>query len=155
VALLGWLLVARSQLRSAGIEAGGLLAEPKVELLLLAVTYGWQAWLEACAGPWTAGLPLPSRQLLQSSARRLPMAVAALSLLAASYHTRDPTAAAADDGDGDGDSLGRLEWIDDSYTLAAAAATVLSLLGALLSGDQETKDAKAKRKRKVKKAKGE
>ena len=84
------------------------------------------------------------------------MAVAALSLLAASYHTRDPTAAADDgDGDGDGDSLGRLEWIDDSYTLAAAAATVLSLLGALLSEDQETKDAKAKRKRKAKKAKGE
>ena len=61
VALLGWGLVVRSQLRAAGVEAGGLLAEPKVELLLLAVVYGWQAWLEACATPWVLGLPARSR----------------------------------------------------------------------------------------------
>lgn len=114
---------------------GGLLAEPRVELLLLAVVYGWQSWLEACSGPWRM-LPLPSRQLLQSPQRRLPMAIAALSLLAASRHTRDSA-----ESDGETDSLGRLEWIDDSYSIAAAGATVLALLGALLAKDGSANDA--------------
>lgn len=107
-----------------------------MELLLLAVVYGWQSWLEACSGPWRM-LPLPSRQLLQSPQRRLPMAIAALSLLAASRHTRD----SAESGTGETDSLGRLEWIDDSYSIAAAGATVLALLGALLEKDGSANDA--------------
>ena len=137
VALLGWLLVARAQLRAAGIEAGGLLAEPQVDLLLLAVVYGWQAWLEACSGLWLL-LPSPSRQLLQSSHRRVPMAIAALSLLVASRYTSETARSDGElneGGTGDSDSLGRLQWIDDTYSFAASAATVFALLGALLATD--------------------
>ena len=64
------------------------------------------------------------------------MAIAALSLLAASRHTRDSA-----ESDGETDSLGRLEWIDDSYSTAAAGATVLALLGALLAKDGSANDA--------------
>lgn len=132
VALLGWALVVRSQLRAAGVDAGGLLAEPQVEPLLLAVIYGWQAWLEACAGQWATGLPAGSRLLMQSEGRRLPMAVAALSLLVASRYTRAGHAelAAVDPA---AEGAARLEWVDDSYALAATAATVLALLGSFLA----------------------
>lgn len=139
VALLGWLLVARTQLRAAGIEAGGLLAEPQVELLLLALVYGWQAWLEACGGPWRM-LPLPSRQLLQSSRRQLSMTIAALSLLCASRFTTEPRADSEVDDTGiNDDNLGaRLEWIDDTYSLTVAVGTILALLGALLARENSS-----------------
>ena len=139
VALLGWLLAARAQLRTAGIEAGGLLAEPQVDLLLLAVVYGWQVWLEACSSLWLK-LPPSSRQLLQSPQRRVPMTIAAVSLLIASRHTIETAQTGSElekAGTGETDSLERLQWIDDTYNLAAAAATVFALLGALLSKDSD------------------
>lgn len=114
-----------------------MLAEPQVDLLLLAVVYGWQAWLEASSSLWLK-LPSRSRELLHSSQRRAPMAIAAVSLLAASRHTTEtaPTdGELKEGGDGETDSLGRLQWIDDTYSLVAAAATVLALLGALLAKD--------------------
>jgi hypothetical protein len=46
VALLGWLMVVRQQLRTAGVLAGRVwTVDPRAELLLLALFYGWQARL--------------------------------------------------------------------------------------------------------------
>ena len=71
------------------------------------------------------------------------MAIAALSLLAASRYTRHSHSdRELHDVETSGDdALGRLEWIDDSYSVVAATATVLALLGAVLATDTTDKTA--------------
>jgi hypothetical protein len=159
LALGGWLLVMRQQMRAAGCLAGGsALAEPQVELLLLAVLYGWQAWVESCGERWRT---LSSAGLLQSRGRLPAMAVAALCLLAASRYAADTGSThgsthhgGGDDGvaaasaaaaveaksaaDGHGGEEGSAllglgsRWVDDSYVTAAMTTTLLALLGAAL-----------------------
>lgn len=66
------------------------------------------------------------------------MAIAALSLLVASRYTTETARRDGElyeDGTGDSHSLGRLQWIDDTYSFAASATTVFALLGALLAKD--------------------
>lgn len=64
IALISWALVLRMVLRQSGVFSAenSLTADPQLELLLLAVLYAWQAWLEACHPWWTA---LPAVRSLQ------------------------------------------------------------------------------------------
>ena len=125
VALCGWGLVLRGQLRTLGIFEQNLSPgeSQQVELLLLAALYGWQAWLEAYA--WQG---LPSAPLLQSRERLPSMAVAATCLLLAARCSLPNSSPQAASG-----LLANSQWLDESYAAAAVAATVLALMGAALA----------------------